>query len=325
MPLENHSIIEMWTEEDLLDLPDGETDDYEYKSSLIRDSGNYRNDLQSKIVKTASAFWNTGGGILVVGVDDSGKVDGGIPYMMGKQKLRDWVDIVLTGVTPVGPYTVRTIKPREAESRIDKGCVVLVVAFGESYDLPHMASDHRYYVRAGAHSNPANHYLVEAIRARRGLRRPILKVSLREHPQKQGVVELVVLAINELPALNVTINFDPVPTHLQEQLPDRLPLTIPLIDRENPFRMDIATFWRMDYWLGTAPFDVILNYDGLRGTRFEERQVIDHNRNMGPSEIRLGNGKNTEKTLRKIHQQLNRLNTLIEQYLFIGKPPTSKE
>lgn len=315
MPLENHTLIETWTEDDLQDLPDSETDDYEYKSSLIRESGNYRNDLQAKIVKTASALWNTGGGILVVGVDDNGKVDGGIPYMMGKQKLRDWVDIILTGVTPIGPYTTRTIKPNDENSAIDKGFVVLVVAFGESFDLPHMASDNRYYVRAGAHSNPANHYLVEAIRARRGLRKPMLRTMLRENPQKPGVVELVILTINELPALNVLVDFDPVPTHIQDQFAERMPLVVPVIDRSNPFRMDIAISSRLSYWLGDDTFEVILSFEGVSGKRFDERQMLDHHRSLSPTEIRLSNGASTEKTLKKISKQLSRLNNSIEGFL----------
>ena len=262
MPLENPQIIETWTEDDLIEIPIGETDEYEYKSSLIRESAHYRSELQSKIVKTASALWNTGGGILLVGIDDKGQVDGGIPPNMGKQKLRDWVDAVLNQVTPVGPYDIRTIGREKADSKIDEGHVVLVVAFGESFDLPHMAPDNRYYVRAGAHSNPANHYLVEAIRARRGLRRPMLRALLRENPQKAGVVELTIVAVNDLPALNVAINFHPIPTHLQEQMPERLPLVVPLIDRNYPFRMDIGTLRRLNYWLGDEPFEVIVQYEG---------------------------------------------------------------
>ncbi|MCA9912659.1 MAG: ATP-binding protein [Anaerolineae bacterium] len=315
MPLEDHNIIDEWTEEDLLELPNTETDEYEFKSSLIREMPNYRNELQSKIVKTASAFWNTGGGILIVGVDDNGKIDGGIPGMMGKQKLRDWVDAALRGVTPPGPYSVRTIRPDSENSAINLEHVVLVVAFGESYDLPHMAPDNRYYVRAGAHSNPANNYLVEAIRARRGLRRPMLRALLRENPQRPGVVELTVLAINDLPALNVEIDFAPVPTLIQEQFPDRLPLKVSVIDRTNPFRMDIATQQRLTYWLGEAPFHVILNYEGIQKAPYSETQELDHHRNLNGGHLWLSDGNSPNKTLKKIHKQLSRLNNLVEKYV----------
>lgn len=309
---ENYTRVETWTEEDLLELPPSETDEYEFKSSLIRASQHYRSDLSSKLTKTASALWNTGGGILVVGVDDGGRVDGGISYMMGKQKLRDWVDMILNSVSPVGPYRIRTIKPDNDYSKIDPEMVVLVVAFGESYDLPHMAPDNRYYVRAGAHSNPASHYLVEAIRARRGLERPMLRALLRENPQKAGGVELTIVTINDLPALNVFIDFDPIPTHLAEQMPDRLPLTVPLIDRNNPFRMDIATIHRLQFWLGDMPFHVLLQYSGIRGTEFKGAQLIDHLRSLGPSEIRLSNGSSPDRMLKKINKQLSRLNRNIE-------------
>ena len=133
---DNYTRIEAWNEEDLIDLPAGETDEYEFKSSLIRASPHYRSDLSSKLTKTASAFWNTGGGILLVGVDDNGKVDGGIPYMMGKQKLRDWVDMILRAVSPVGPYTVRTIKPNSHDSKIDDEMVVDCLVHSLTHSSP---------------------------------------------------------------------------------------------------------------------------------------------------------------------------------------------
>lgn len=310
---ENYRRITAWTEDDLLDLPDSETDLYEYKSSLIRESPNYRGDLSSKLTKTASALWNTGGGILVVGVDDHGAVDGGVPAMMGRQKLRDWVDIILNTVSPVGPYTVQTIASEHAQSRIEAEMVVLVVAFGESFDLPHMAPDSRYYVRSGAHSNPANHYIVEALRARRGLERPSLRALLRKNPQKSGIIELTIVTINDLPALNVQIQFDPLPTHLADKLPDQRSLTIPLIDRNNPFRMDIATTQRLSYWLGNDPFTVLLQYEGLRGTVYQSQQTIDYIRSLGPGDIPLSNGGSPERILKKINKQLSRLNRSIER------------
>ncbi|MGB7337594.1 MAG: ATP-binding protein [Phototrophicaceae bacterium] len=317
---DNYTRIASWLEDDLVELPPSETDEYEFKSSLIRHSAQYRNELSNKLTKTASAFWNTGGGILIVGVGDDGIVDGGIPRTMGSQKLRDWVDIILNAVSPSGPYIVRTIKRETDSSKIDPDMVVLVIGFGESYDLPHMAPDNRYYVRAGAHSNPANHYLVEALRARRGLERPMLRALLRENPQKAGVVELTIVTINDLPALNILIDFDPVPTHLAEQMLDRLPLTVPLIDRNNPFRMDIASIHRLEYWLGDSPFHVLLQYEGVRATQFKGTQLLDHLRSLGPSEIRLSNGGSTDKTLKKISKQLARLNESIGTLTQIYKP-----
>ncbi len=234
--------IATWTEDDLLGLPEAETDSYEYKSSRIVERDIYKSELKYKISKAASAFWNTGGGLFIAGVDDRGKVDGGLPAAVGKQSLRDWVDQVLTTVTPPGPYAVRCIAPSRAGSDIQPGHVVLVIAFEESTDLPHMGPDSKYFVRAGAHSVPASHYLVEALRSRRGLRRPLLRGIVRMHEQKFNILELAVIAINRLPALNVRLTLDPLPRSFDDNMRQQFPLRIPVIDERNPFKMDIGHF-----------------------------------------------------------------------------------
>jgi hypothetical protein len=312
---EHYTRIEDWTESDLLTLPNMETDDYEYKSSRLAESPNYRTELQSKLCKAASAFWNTGGGTFIGGVDDRANIDGGLPDMMGKQRLRDWIDQVLNSVTPIGPYTVKVIPPELPDSKILAGRVVLVVAFGESFDLPHMAHDHRYYVRAGAHSSPANHYLVEAIRARRGLRRPMLRGLLREHPHKPGVIELLITSINDTPALNVLINFEPLPTVYQKVFQLRFPLQVPIIDRENPFVMDIATVRTRDSWLGKHPLYLKLTYEGVMGNRYHEQQLLDHQRSLSPLQLYPKQRDQPSKVLKKISAQLSRLNEILEARL----------
>lgn len=309
----SHNRIEAWTEAELLELPPAETDDYEYKSSRLAESPNYRTELHNKLCKAASAFWNTGGGLLVCGVDDRGQVDGGLPELMGKQRLRDWVDQVLNSVAPVGPYAVKTIGPENGSTRIKTGCVVLVVAFGESYDVPHMAHDQRYYVRAGAHSNPANHYLVEAIRARRGVRRPMLRGLLREHRHKAGVIELVIASINDTPALNVSLHFEPLPTIYETVFQIRFPLLVPLIDRENPFVMDVATVKTRNAWLGDHPLYLALTYQGMMGGFYEEKQLLDHQRSLAPLHLYTKQGDQPAKLLKKISAQLARLNDILMQ------------
>lgn len=311
---EHHSLIENWTETDLLELPSVETDDYEYKSSRIADMLNYRSELAAKLCKAASAFWNTGGGIFIAGVDDRGIIDGGLPAMMGKQKLRDWVDQTLASVTPTGPYTVKTFERELDDSRILPGHVILVVAFGESFDLPHMAHDNRYYVRAGAHSNPANHYLVEAIRARRGLRRPMLRALLREHPHKHSVIELVILALNDLPALNVKIWFEPKPEIYRKIFQVQFPINIPVIDRNHPFALDVATMKTRQKWLGSQPLCLQLQYEGILGTIYQESQYLDHH-SFTPIQLATRRSDKPEKTLKKISAQLARLNDLLETHL----------
>jgi hypothetical protein len=324
--LDTYTAIEAWNEDDLTDLPQQETDEYEYKSSRIRENPEkYRSELQAKVCKAASAFWNTGGGVLVVGVDDEGNIDGGIPVMMGRQRLRDWVDQVLNTVVPIGTYAVKCIAPEKTDSKIEPQHVVLVIGFGESFDLPHMAPDNRYYVRAGAHSNPANHYLVEAIRARRGLRRPMLRGLLREHPRKLGVVELVILAVNDMPALNVQIRFQPLPALYRDDFSDKFPLVIPVIDRETPFRMDVARLDKQTDWLNIEPVTLYLRYQGMMGKPIEEHQLLDQQHSLAPLQLAGKSDDNTRKNLKRIAHELERLTELLEERLIDKALPENIE
>ena len=79
--------ISKWEYQDLLELPSEESEIYEYKSSKTP-----LDKLKNKISIAASAFWNSGGGIFIAGINDCGKIDGGIPDKNGKQNIRDWVD-----------------------------------------------------------------------------------------------------------------------------------------------------------------------------------------------------------------------------------------
>lgn len=63
----------------------------------------------------------------------------------------------------MGKYWIREIGPSLPNSPIQPRNIVLVIGFEESSNAPHMAYDGTYRVRAGAHSEPASHFLVEAI------------------------------------------------------------------------------------------------------------------------------------------------------------------
>jgi len=53
------------TDDNQLDqMPTAEDDRHEYKSSLTKDA-----ELSDKIAKAASGFWNSGGGLFVIGID----------------------------------------------------------------------------------------------------------------------------------------------------------------------------------------------------------------------------------------------------------------
>lgn len=308
MRLDRYTMIEEWTEYQLLTIPEGETDYYEYKSSLIP-----LERLKREICVAASAFWNSGGGIFIAGVDDSSQIDGGIPAEIGNQKLRDWADQVLTQVEPPGPYAIRTIEPVTPNSAIKPDHVVLVIAFGESDNIPHMAPDYRYYVRAGTHSLPAGHFLVEALRARRGLHKPFLRGLLRMHENKASIVQLVVLAVNESAALNVQLTFAPMPRRFAE-LHMRFPLQIPIIDRENPFAMDLLMPYAIDQTFGDQPIYLELQYQDIAGKTFKERQLLDPYHSLSPVQIGSEDVDVIKKTLQELVKQMKRLNHSIEGF-----------
>lgn len=323
--MHRYQFVEAWTEENLDSIPESENDVYEYKSSLIRDLipksyERYKNSLREKIYRAASAFWNTGGGIFIVGVaDNTGKIDGGVPRVIGKQKIRDWVDQVLAEVEPGGEYSVKVIEREKPDSLIEPDNVVLVIGFGESYTLPHMAPDNRYYVRAGAHTVAAGHYLVESMRSRRGLNQPMLRGLLKVHESKEGVIELVVLPLNETPALNVSINLDPIPNTLASYLGDKLPLKIPVIDQRNPFRMDMTTFRLKDEMFGETPVYLEIEYHDLIGKQFNERQLIDPHRSVNTHQINMAMSTSLKKSLDKMYKEMRRLRRMLEQYMVDSK------
>lgn len=156
--------IAEWNLDRLTVLPSEEIDRIEYKSSRVKVS-----KLGAKISVAASAFWNSGGGLLVLGVDpETGLPDGGLPPAdFGRQSIRDWIDQAIARTEPPGPYAIQTLVGDTETEGVDVGNVVALVGFGASENPPHMASDDKYYIRLGAHSVPIRHYLVEALRSRR--------------------------------------------------------------------------------------------------------------------------------------------------------------
>ncbi len=311
MRLTDYRVVANWTESDLLNILKEETDYYEYKSSQIVANPKWSAELQQKICNAASAFWNTGGGVFIVGVDDKGQIDGGIPSTVGKQPIRAWVDQVLRDVQPIGPYEVGVIQSSTLSSLIQPNKIVLVIAFGESFNLPHMSSDKKHYARLGVHTEPAPYYLVEAIRARRGLRKPLLKGLLRRHERKSGVIELVVLNVNQEPALNVSVMFNPLPQFLAEHSSQGLPFVIPIIDNKYPFRMDITTFNAISAWFGETPIHLLLEYEDVVGNKYNEIQILDPYRSVSAFGLKSTPSDAPEKLLGKIADEIKKIREIL--------------
>ncbi|HEX2541468.1 MAG TPA: ATP-binding protein [Caldimonas sp.] len=162
-----------WSEADVLALPAGEHDYFDRKSGVLLTSGDFRKDM----AKALSALANSGGGHIVIGVEDDGSFTG-LPPVRGRTRTREWLEQVLPNLVtfPLEDFRVHEVVP-SAASAIPNGTVLLVVDVGDSVLAPHQSEPARiYYYREGGHSKPAPHFYLETLRNR--LTAPTLEASL---------------------------------------------------------------------------------------------------------------------------------------------------
>lgn len=148
-----------WTEEEVLALPSGESDNFDRKSGLLISESNF----ERKLAKAVSAFSNSRGGHLIIGVRDDGIIDGVDEFHKGRTKTREWLEqkIPFLLAPQIQNFRVHEVKPSE-ETRIPQGKIVIVIDIGDSELAPHQSTqDHHYYHRSGGHSVPAPHQYLE--------------------------------------------------------------------------------------------------------------------------------------------------------------------
>jgi ATP-dependent DNA helicase RecG len=105
------------------------------------------------LAKTISGFANSGGGYLVIGVNDSGEVVG-----YEADKLADRLtNIVHDNCDPAPSFTA-------APSAV-RGMSVFVVTVAEGNDKPYVLKDNGVYIRAGATTRRANRYEMDRLYA----------------------------------------------------------------------------------------------------------------------------------------------------------------
>jgi hypothetical protein len=159
---------EQWTEHEVQALPAGEHDYFDRKSGLIFDDLAARANLYDTLAKAASAFANTGGGHLVLGVADDGAFDGVPPIISGSTTTRDWLEQKLPDLLDyrLSDFRVHTVV-RATPSSIPLGREVVVVDIGDSALAPHQSRRHStYYYRSAGRSLPAPHFYLELLRQR---------------------------------------------------------------------------------------------------------------------------------------------------------------
>lgn len=154
-----------WTEADVLGLATEEPDTFDRKSGMLLNGD--KNAFYDALAKAASAFANSGGGLLVLGVEDDGSFTGLDP-MVGRTSMKDWIEQKLPGLLsyPLSLFRVHTVLPSNP-SAIPAGKVLVVVDIGDSPAAPHQSGrDRKYYYRAAGRSEPAQHFYLELLRQR---------------------------------------------------------------------------------------------------------------------------------------------------------------
>ena len=155
-----------WTEQEILALESGENDDFDRKSGALLSDKLFR----VKLAKALSAFANSSGGHLILGVADDGTIDG-VPPMTakGRTPTREWLEQLVPALTdyPLQDFTVREVVRDPVNSQIPIGVSVIVIDVADSLLAPHQSKeDHVYYSRQSGHSRPAAHHFVDLLRFR---------------------------------------------------------------------------------------------------------------------------------------------------------------
>lgn len=165
-----------WTEADVINLPTGEHDYFERKAGALIEGD--RNNLLDDLAKAASAFANSGGGHLVIGVRNDGSFDGVPRLISGRETTRDWLEQKLPDLLDyrLNDFRVHVVE-RSNPSAIPNDRDIIVVDFGDSALAPHQSRRHTsYFYRSAGRSVHAPHFYLELLRQR--MTAPDLEASL---------------------------------------------------------------------------------------------------------------------------------------------------
>lgn len=160
-----------WTEAALSALGPDEYDFQEYKgSALVSQKGTINGELMTALSKQLSAFANGAGGRILLGLDDQGQIDGGVPTSLKQGGTRSWLEDLIPGLVdpPLASFNVHEVLGGAPDSAIQPGHAVYVLEVPSSELAPHQALDHRYYLRIAGKSRPMGHlHLQDVLRRTR--------------------------------------------------------------------------------------------------------------------------------------------------------------
>jgi hypothetical protein len=229
--------------------------------------------------RAVSAFANSGGGTFVAGVDDkTGAPDGGLSLDIGNTSLFEWADKVIHNVEPTPNYEIKLGVASNGRGRIDNDKFVLVVLVNESTVGPCMAPDRKFYIRAGRHTEPARHFIVEAIWAKRHSIRPRIAHVVRPSAYDGEVLQLGVVAVTDSPALDLEVALSHMP--LTGKGLTEFPLHIEVIDRQNPLFFDLSTRECVRRDPEEHKIELTVTYHDLALNKYTYERTVDLHRSV---------------------------------------------
>ncbi|MEC7948810.1 MAG: ATP-binding protein [Myxococcota bacterium] len=156
-----------WTESRLTELGPYEHDFQEFKGArYLFDGEQIAPSFQYGLSKQLSAFANGAGGRVVIGLDDEGRIDGGVPVLLRPNGTREWLEDIIPGLlspklSRFNVFEVRGSGAAGSALAADHG--VYVIEVPPSDEAPHQALDLRYYLRIAGKSRPMGHVHIQDV------------------------------------------------------------------------------------------------------------------------------------------------------------------
>lgn len=165
------------------------------KSDATMDRSKLQYKTKKMLAEECSAFANSNGGTLIIGLNDDGSLDSNsVPEYFDntKSRVEQWIEslIKVSLEPPLEHFDCYTLQNGDANR-------ILVIDIPQSDKAPHQSTvDKLYYSRQGTSAVPAQHWLIEAIRSR------------RIHPKLEAELDFDRSVINHAPVSENIIRFD---------------------------------------------------------------------------------------------------------------------
>lgn len=270
----------------------------EYKSGRPQNRDRFKAD----IAQDMSAFANSDGGKIIIGVSESKNVPSGI----------DGVDLVTLNREALGNVATSRITPNIpgleiAELHGPEGKDVLVITIARSDTAPHQGPNHTYYRRHQHHIQPLAHFEIEDLRLRQVSIAPLVTVRTATRGSTLSAVDI--LNTGQHPAEDLKFEFSSPSLWEGGQVPDPLLNGIRHLGPGQRLRFRSQSFSKL-LAAGSPPaiFDVRVEYTHTKLLRrMHEKWCLDFEAYRGSmsvvtdeQQLQQSAGKELELTRRAI-------------------------